>query len=64
MMDLNQGLGTKSVLNAEKYGSSPDGQQGDGFTIGSNDIPLITRSDPSSYHSNFGEHSFKKVSDG
>jgi hypothetical protein len=36
----------------------------DDFNIGSHDIGLITRSDPSTYHDAFGANSFKTVAEG
>ena len=34
------------------------------FSMGSHDEGLITRNDPSTYHSAFGKHSFKTVAEG
>ena len=36
----------------------------DGFHMGSNDIELISRTDPSTYHDAFGANSFKTVAEG
>ena len=36
----------------------------DGFHMGSHDIELISRTDPSTYHDAFGANSFKTVAEG
>jgi len=62
------GLGHRysRTFNNENYGNdlTPTRLGGDDTVFGSNDIGLITRADPSTYHSAFGKHSFKSVAQG
>ncbi len=52
MLEMNMGLGGKGDSNAYKTYGSADGDKE--FTMQSHDIELITRPDPSTYHSGFG----------